>query len=134
MTLALIDLLAIFYQNGNLERMEVIARSMLIAVPNDMVALQFLALALYLRGRTDEAYQLFRRYVSLSAKSSSPQQRQLPTSCELAANASYQAAIRPGSGLAKGWRGIAQILAKLGYVRHAVRARRAAITAEAIHD
>lgn len=46
MTLALIDLLAIFYQNGNLERMEVIARSMLAAVPNDMVALQFLALSL----------------------------------------------------------------------------------------
>jgi tetratricopeptide (TPR) repeat protein len=130
-TLALIDLLAIFYQSGNLERMEAIARSMLVAVPNDVVALQFLALSLYLRGRTDEAYRLFRKYVFLT-RSSAPPQQELATSCELAASASYRAATRPGSGLAKGWHGIAQILARLGYVRHAMRARRAAITSDVV--
>ncbi len=124
MTLALIDLLATFYLNGNLERMEAIARSMLLAVPNDIVALQFLGLSLYLRGRTEDAYRLFKRYVSLPTN---PQtQQKLLTSCELAANATYQAATRPGSGLAKGWHGIAEILSHLGYGRHAVRARRAA--------
>jgi hypothetical protein len=124
MTLALIDLLATFYLNGNLERMEAIARSMLLAVPNDIVALQFLGLSLYLRGRTEDAYRLFKRYVSLTTN---PQQQQkLPTSCELAASATYQAAIRPGSGLTNGWHGIAVILSNLGYGRHAVRARRAA--------
>lgn len=128
MTLVLIDLLALFYQSGNLERMEAIARSMLAAVPNDLVALQFLALALYLRGRTEEAYRLLRRYVWL-AESSAPQQA-LVTTCELAADASYAAATRPGSGLASGWQGIAGILARLGYRRHAHRARQAALTAQ----
>jgi hypothetical protein len=130
-TLALIDLLAIFYQSGNLERMEAIARSMLVAVPNDVVALQFLALSLYLRGRTDDAFQLFRKYASLTRGSGSSQQEHA-TSCELAASASYRAATRPGSGLAKGWHGIAQILARLGYVRHAMRARRAAMASDVI--
>lgn len=124
MTLALIDLLANFYLNGNLTQMEAIARSMLLAVPNDIVALQFLGLSLYLSGRTEEAYRLFKRYVS-QTNNPEPQQ-ELLTSCELAANATYQAAIRPGSGLARGWQDISKILSHLGYVRHAVRARRAA--------
>ena len=128
MTLALIDLLAIFYQAGDLERMEVIARSMLSAVPNDLVALQFLALALYLRGRTEDAYHLFRRYVLLvETPVEAPEH---VTTCQLAAHASYAAATRPGSGLARGWFGIARILARLGYGLHAIRARQAALTAE----
>jgi tetratricopeptide (TPR) repeat protein len=127
MTLALVDLLAIFYQSGNLERMEAIARSMLSAVPNDLVALQFLGLALYLRGRTEEAYRLFRRYVRLAESADS--KPVLVTTCELAADASYEAAIRPGSGLARGWHGIAGILTRLGYRRHASRAHQAALTA-----
>jgi tetratricopeptide (TPR) repeat protein len=126
MTLALVDLLAIFYQSGNLERMEAIARSMLAAVPNDLVALQFLALALYLRGRTEEAYRLFRRYVWIAESPESP--KALPTTCELAASASFEAATRPGSGLARGWMNIAQILGRLGYRRHASRALQAART------
>jgi hypothetical protein len=124
MTLALIDLLANFYLSGNLKQMEAIARSMLLAVPNDIVALQFLGLSLYMRGRTKEAYQIFKYYVSLTTNPQ-PQQKLL-TSCELAAAATYQAAIRPGSGLANGWQGIAEILSHLGYRRHAVRARKAA--------
>jgi len=124
MTLALIDLLAAFYQNGNLLRMEAIARSMLSAVPNDIVALQFLALSLYLRGHTEDAYLLFRRYATGAAKASLP--KPLLTSCEFAATASYLAATRPGSGLAQGWRSIAQILTHLGFDRQAARASRAA--------
>jgi tetratricopeptide (TPR) repeat protein len=127
MTLALIDLLAIFYQNGNLLRMESIARSMLSAVPNDMVALQFLGLSLYMRGHPEDAYKLFRRFASGVAIASS---KPLQTSCELAATASYQAATRPGSGLAPGWHGIAQILAQLGYRKHAANASKAARAAE----
>jgi hypothetical protein len=124
MTLALIDLLATFYLNGNLKQMEAIARSMLLAVPNDIVAMQFLGLSLYMSGRTKEAYRIFKRYVAQSLHPQS--QQKLLTSCELAANATYQAATRPGSGLAKGWQGIADILSRLGYGRHAVQARKAA--------
>lgn len=128
MTLALIDLLAIFYQAGDLERMEVIARSMLSAVPNDLVALQFLALALYLRGRTEDAYRLFRRYAFLAETPTAAPEH--ATTCQLAAQASYAAATRPGSGLARGWLGIARILARLGYGNQAGQARAAALTAE----
>jgi hypothetical protein len=128
MTLALIDLLALFYQSGNLARMEVIARSMLSAVPNDVVALQFLGLSLYLRGHTEDAYKLFRRFASGVSIASSVQDHQ--TSCELAATASYRAATRPGSGLAPGWHRIALMLARFGFQNDADNAHRAALAAE----
>lgn len=130
MTLALIDLLAIYYQDGNLELMEAITRCMLSAVPDDAVALQFLGLTLYLKGRVDDAYGIFRRIAGNStAEQASPEQGL--TSCELAATASLRAATRPGSGLARGWDGIAQIFVRLGYARHADLARKAAQAAAA---
>lgn len=124
MTLALIDLLAIYYQNGNLELMEVIARTMLTAVPNDPVALQFLGLTLYQKGRTEDAKKIFRYFAAITDEKSHP--HPVGTSCELAATASYQAAVRPGSGLATGWEKIASICQRLGYASLAVRARKAA--------
>lgn len=131
MTLALIDLLALFYQSGNLARMEVIARSMLSAVPNDVVALQFLGLALYLKGHTEDAYKLFRRFAAGVSIVASPV-KDHQTSCELAATASYRAATRPGSGLAPGWHKIAQMLARLGFQNDADNAHRAALAAEGL--
>ncbi len=128
MTLALIDLLAIYYQSGNLELMEAITRSMLSAVPNDTVALQFLGLTLHMKGRVDDAHKIFQRFAEVSTVGSSPELTS--TSCELAATASYRAATRQGSGLARGWTGIAQIFTRLGYSRHATRARKAALKAD----
>lgn len=124
MTLALIDLLAIYYQNGNLELMEVIASTMLTAVPNDPVALQFLGLTLHMKGRTEDAHKVFRHFAALDNEQ--PLDPSLPTSCELASTASYQAAVRPGSGLGSGWRKIARIFKSLGYRSLAIRARKAA--------
>ncbi len=46
MITALIDLMGACHQAGNLSQMEAIARSILAAIPEDMVALQFLGLAL----------------------------------------------------------------------------------------
>lgn len=57
----LVEYLATFYQTGNLVQMEVIARSLLAAVPNNAVALQFLGLALYQMGRVDDARLTFKR-------------------------------------------------------------------------
>ena len=61
---AMVDLLAGCYQAGNLDQMEAIARSLLAAIPEDTVALQFLGLALYLGGRLDDARQVFLRAVA----------------------------------------------------------------------
>lgn len=126
MTLALIDLLAIYYQNGNFELMEIVASTMLAAVPDDPVALQFLGLAFHVKGRTEDACKIFNYFASISDVTSRPQS--LDTSCELASSASYQAAVRPGSGLAAGWGRIARLCNSLGYPRLELRARQAEAT------
>ncbi len=46
MILALVDYLGAFYQASNLGQVEAIARTMLAAISDDLVALQFLGLAL----------------------------------------------------------------------------------------
>lgn len=125
MTQAMIDLLAICCQNGNLEMMETVARSMLAAVPDDIVAWQFLGLTLYMKGRPDDAMRVFRTFAKVAARRSS----RLATSCELAATASYHLATQAGSGLTKGWAGIAKILTQIGFKRHAANARKAALSA-----
>ncbi|TMQ76415.1 hypothetical protein [Candidatus Accumulibacter phosphatis] len=47
---ALFDLLGTFYQSGNFEQAEWIARSILQAIPDDIVSLQFLGLLYTVRG------------------------------------------------------------------------------------
>lgn len=128
MITALVDLLATFYQAGNLQQVEAITRSMLATIPNDLVALQFLGLALYRTGRHDEAYRAF-------GKAAARLERTPPmayaTSCEQAASATYRKAVRVDSGLAEGWQQIADVLARLGFQKAASRAREAARTASA---
>ncbi|HMX16347.1 MAG TPA: hypothetical protein PKD29_05800 [Rhodocyclaceae bacterium] len=118
---AMVDLLAGCYQAGNLDQMEAIARSLLAAIPEDTVALQFLGLALYLGGRLDDARLVFLRAVA-------PPRGQPPaTTCEQAREASLRLATRPGSGLAGAWVRIAGILRDYGLREAARRARRAAV-------
>lgn len=123
MITALVDLLAAFYQAGNLEQMEAVARSMLAAMPDDLVALQFLGLALYLSGRSEAAYRAFAR---VAERSTHPQPAELPTTCEDAASVSYREATRPHSGLADGWLHIGRLLGRFGFRRPAAQARLAA--------
>ncbi len=120
---AMVDFLAVYYHAGNLPRMEAIARSMLAAIPDDVVALQFLGLALYLSGRFDDAYRVFRRVATRFGDSS---RALLPTTCEPAASVSYREATRPDSGLADGWQRIAEILGKFRFHKTAAGAFRAA--------
>ena len=126
MIYALIDLLSTFYQAGNLEQIEAISRSMLSATPDDLVALQFLGLALYQTGRIDDAYEAFKR---VAARASESVNFANPTTCESTATVSYREAIRPGSGLADGWQKIAQIMTKFGFRKSATSAYEAARTA-----
>lgn len=104
---ALVDLLAIYHQNGNMAQMEVIARSLLAAIPDDLVGLQFLGLALYRRGREAEALLLFRRAVAMEpallASADSPAN-------QTAALATYREATRPGAPLSGAWKQLKQLL------------------------
>lgn len=120
----MIDLLADFYQSGNFVQMETIARSLLVAIPDDIVALQFLGLSLYLMGRKESAYRAFRRG-AVNAAAPAP----AATTIEPAAAISYREATKPGTALADGWDKISRILRSLGLhkpARSALAAARAA--------
>ncbi|OIQ94217.1 hypothetical protein GALL_238460 [mine drainage metagenome] len=58
---ALMDLLGNFYRAGELKRVEAIAASILTAIPDDVVSLQFLGLVYHRTGRTGAALRLFRQ-------------------------------------------------------------------------
>ena len=123
MITALVEYLTMFYQTGNMAQMEVIARSMLAAIPDDLVALQFLGLALYQSGRVDDAY---RALTKVADRLDNPIEQNVGTDCESASAASYRAATREQSGLADGWYRIALVLNSFGFHNPATRAFEAA--------
>jgi tetratricopeptide (TPR) repeat protein len=122
----LIALLGTFYQSGNFAQVETIARSMLSAIPNDIVALQFLGLALYHMGRIDDARHVFQR---VETTSEADLLNHGLTASEPAAVTSYREATRRGSGLADAWRQISAVLEHLGFHKPALRAFRASLKA-----
>jgi tetratricopeptide (TPR) repeat protein len=126
MITALIDLLGTFYQAGNPGQMAVIARSMLATIPDDLVALQFLGLALYQLGRIDAAHRVFRR---VADRFDSDPQSGLSTTLESAAVTNYREATQPASGLAEAWYRIGSILSRFGFHNAAEQAFRAWRTA-----
>lgn len=121
---SLLELLGAFYQTGNLGQMELVARNLLHTIPGDLVALQFLGLALHQMGRTRDAYAVFRkaamldRVGALHARGSG--------AIESASAALYRAATRPGSRLAEGWSHLGHVVAHYGFKDLASRAMRAA--------
>ena len=119
----LVDWLAVCSQTGDLAQVEVIARSMLSAIPEDLVALQFLGLALYQMGRVDEARRVFAR---VPASLDQHEQWDGLTICEPAGIATFRAATRAHPGMADSWNRIALILAKFGFHKQALRAAEAA--------
>ena len=119
MITALIDLMGTFYQAGNPAQMAVIARSMLTTIPGDLVALQFLGLALYQLGQTEAALRIFRR---VAEKAEAGLQTDLATTVEAAAVTNYREATRPASGLADAWHRIGALLSKYDFHNAAERA------------
>jgi predicted Zn-dependent protease len=119
---ALIDLMANYYQLDNPDQLAAIARTMLAAIPDDLVGLQFLGLALYQMGRVADAKEIFR---NVEIRTEEPLQECLPSTGEPAAVTAYREATRPGSRLAAGWRRLAKVMAELGFRQAAVRAAHA---------
>jgi hypothetical protein len=119
MITALIDLLGTYYQAGNPGQMAVIARSMLATIPGDLVAMQFLGLALYQLGRHDAARRVFGLVARAFERSSTPR---LPTTLEMASVTNYREATRPETGLTDAWHRIGHICREYGFAAAAEQA------------
>lgn len=124
MITALLDLFGSYYVAGNVSQMTTIARSLLTAIPDDVVALQFLGLALYRMGRIEAARQVLAR---VSAKLARPAGRRPATTGELASAMLYREATSPASGLAEAWQHIAQVLRGFGFRQAAHQAWQASL-------
>lgn len=131
---ALMDLLAGSYVSGHFGRVEAIARSLLVAVPDDRVSLQFLGLAYYRSGRIEQAKRVFERVINRRKKSLLRlpwrSHRQAPGEVAEAATICYAEATRPSCELAKTWFDLGMALNELGAPEKAISAFNAALAAQ----
>lgn len=131
---ALMDLLGGAYVIGNLARVEAIARSLLTAVPDDRVSLQFLGLAYYRSGRIEQAKGVFARVINRRKKSSVRMpwhsRRLLQGDVAAAATVCYSEATRPSADLARTWFDLGVALDELGTPEKAISAFNAALAAQ----
>lgn len=126
---ALIEFLAICYQQGDANGVAMAAQTILSVIPDDVVALQFMALALLQMGQKDKAIPLLREAASLSETNT---QSHVSEVCELAATISYREATKPESGLGDGWSKISVVLERYGLNRLAEHARQASLASQAV--
>ena len=119
---ALVELLGSFYQSGDLNMAEAIARSLLAAIPEDTVATLFLGLVCYRTGRLPEALRFFSRAERRPDESDVPAVPGGPAAAEC-----LNEATRPGSSLAHGWYDLGLVLARHGRYRQAAKALAAAV-------
>lgn len=130
MITALVDLLAISYQAGDMAQLEVIARSMLAAIPDDIVAVQFLGLALYQTGHINKAYETFK---CLASEKYPLETGDAGADCEFASAVSYRLATQAYSGLADAWYRIALVLRRFDLHQAASRALAASSAARPVY-
>ncbi|HUW36528.1 MAG TPA: hypothetical protein VMV91_04280 [Rhodocyclaceae bacterium] len=128
---ALIDLLGNFYRAGQLTRVEAIAASILTAIPDDLVSLQFLGLVYHRTGRTREALRLFQQAADSQDRFADFHCSSDPDECSrcpyAAADACYLEAHSPN--LAEAWYELGLALRELGQPRLAASALRSALVA-----
>lgn len=129
MITALAECLATFHQSGNIAQVEVIARTMLAAMPDDPVALQFLGLALYQTGRIAEAQQVLERVATRTGR---PTDANTHCDCESTAAATFRAATRVHPGLADGWYRVALVMDQFGFHQSAEAAFEASLAASGL--
>jgi Flp pilus assembly protein TadD len=129
----LVDLLGNFYARNDFANFEAIARSLLAAIPNDQVSLQFLGLVYYRTGRINDAIQVFERVVCRRPA----QPELLPEKAEgeiatgdSAAAVCYQEATRDRPELARAWYDVGTTLVELGKIEAALPAFRSALSAQ----
>lgn len=129
MITALIDLMGACFQAGNPGQMATVARSILTAIPKDIVALHFLGLALYQMGHTEAARHAFSKACAL------PKRRRKidhATTGEEAATTMLREASTPAAGLSEAWQHIALAMRELGFRRAAARAYRTSLAARSV--
>lgn len=129
MITALIDLMGAYYQAGNLPQMAVMARSILASIPDDLVALHFLGLALYQMGRIEAARHIFARAAAMVVRAPMGDPH---ASGEMAAATLYRQARAPASGLGEAWQHIAHAMRSLGFREAATRAYDMSLAAKGI--
>jgi Flp pilus assembly protein TadD len=119
MITALLDLMGMCFQAENPGQMASIARTILSSIPEDIVALHFLGLALYQMGRIEAARRVF------SQACAPPKLRRKSdrgTSGERAATTMLREASMPAAGLSEAWQHIALAMRELGFRDAAERA------------
>jgi hypothetical protein len=129
MITALLDLMGACFQAGNPSQMATIARSILSSIPQDIVALHFLGLALYQMGHTEAARRAF------SEACARPQRRRKSdqaTTGEEATATMLREASAPAAGLSEAWQHIALAMRELGFRRAAARAYRTSLAARSV--
>ena len=126
---ALFDLLGTFYQSGNFEQAEWIARSILQAIPDDIVSLQFLGLLYHRTRRRAQAMQVFAATTAGDAPASAVPPGLGDSSLPASAQCRRAASAR-GSTLAGAWYDLGRLLLRLGHDRQAIDALQAAIAAQ----
>ncbi|MFY9328543.1 MAG: hypothetical protein WAO76_11075 [Georgfuchsia sp.] len=125
---ALIEFLAAYYQQGNVTGVMMVARNILDVIPDDIVAIQFLALALLQLGRREAAISLFHKAAGILNRKPHDTKTSV---CELASSASYREATRPDTGLGEGWHRLEIVLHEFGFRSLAESARYASRQARA---
>jgi len=130
---ALVDLLGNYYVSKDYSNVEAIARGILAAVPEDQVSLQFLGLAYYRTGRTEDAIGIFDQ-VARQRKAEDeiewkPGDAYLQHD-DYAAAACYQEATRHNPDLALAWYDLGTALHELGKFEQAILAFRSALIAQ----
>ncbi|MBE2258597.1 MAG: tetratricopeptide repeat protein [Candidatus Accumulibacter sp.] len=121
---ALFDLFGNFYQSGNLAQAEWIARSILQAIPDDVVSLQLLGLVYYRTKRRKEAMQAFG-----AAEIDPGAQAAVDGGGLRASTQCLRAASGRGSTLAGAWYELGLLLFRLGRYPQALGALQAALSA-----
>ncbi len=128
----LVDLLANFYARNDYANFEAIARSLLNAIPNDQVSLQFLGLVYYRTGRIKDAIRIFDKVVRRRrpVKAETEMGDAELSEGDYAAAACYQEATRHSPELAQAWYDLGTALLELGKYDQAIPAFRSSLIAQ----
>lgn len=129
----LVDLLGNFYARNDFTNFEAIARSLLAAIPNDQVSLQFLGLVYYRTGRITDAIQIFEKVVRRRKPAPEAELNigeAVLSPGDSAAAVCYQEATRDRPDLAPAWYDLGAALLELGKHEQAIPAFRSALMAQ----
>ncbi len=129
----LVELLSNFYARNDFTNVEAIARSLLAAIPNDQVSLQFLGLAYYRSGRIKDAINIFDKVVHRRKPQPELEAKHNDTGLshgDLAAAVCYQEATRLNPNLSQAWLDLGSTLLALDKHEQAIPAFRSALIAQ----